>query len=173
MKPSVFITIIATIASTINVSAKVLFVDLNSTNATPPYTNWVTAATNIQDAVDVAQPGDTVLVTNGVYAAGSRGVLGLLTINRLVIDKAITVQSFNGPQETLIDGARTFRCAYLGTNAILSGFTLKNGYTAADEGGGVWSKSSGVATNCVFTGNLADGSVNGGGRGIAHSTTAH
>src|ERR1044071_4549846 len=52
----------------INGSASVLYVDVNGTNPTPPYTNWAIAATNIQDAVDLANAGDTVLVTNGVYA---------------------------------------------------------------------------------------------------------
>src|SRR2546428_13538773 len=32
--------------------AGVHYVDVNSTNATPPYTNWSTAAYTIQDAVD-------------------------------------------------------------------------------------------------------------------------
>jgi hypothetical protein len=38
----------------LHISAAVLHVDLNSTNPTPPCTNWLTAAANIQDAVDTA-----------------------------------------------------------------------------------------------------------------------
>ncbi len=57
-------------------AATVHYVDLNSTNASPPYTNWDTAARDIQSAVDVAETGDTVLVTNGIYVTGGRAVDG-------------------------------------------------------------------------------------------------
>ena len=32
-----------------------------------PFTSWINAATNIQDAVDVASDGDLVLVNDGTY----------------------------------------------------------------------------------------------------------
>jgi hypothetical protein len=51
-------------------TAATLYADVNSTNALPPYTNWATAATCIQDAIDAAVDGDQVLVADGAYATG-------------------------------------------------------------------------------------------------------
>lgn len=118
------------------------YVDANSANPTPPYGDWATAARTIQDAVDLAASGDCLIVTNGVYGAGGRAASGLLT-NRVVLDKAVTVRSVNGPAWTFIqgfqvpdqisqntNGARSVRCAYVTNGAVLAGFTLTNG--------GVW-----------------------------------
>ena len=132
-----------------------------SSTPTPPYGDWDTAACSIQEAVDAAVEGDTVLVGNGIYATGGRAVTGTMT-NRVAIDKAIRVEGVSGPAETLLVGDADIRCVYLGTNAVLSGFTLTNGHTRGfDRGGGVWCESGGVVTNCVLTGNSA--AVSGGG----------
>src|SRR6266571_8354183 len=84
--------------------AEVRYVDVNSTNATPPYTNWATAATNIQDAVDAAVAGDEIVVTNGTYATGTRLAGTDNTPNRVAVDKPLKLRSVNGPQFTAIYG---------------------------------------------------------------------
>ena len=137
----------------------VLYVDLNCTDPTPPYTNWTSAATNIQDAIDAAIPGDQILVTNGVYQEGGDIVSG--TMNRVAVNRAITVQSVNGPAVTAIDGGGVMRCVYLTNGTALFGFTLTNGNVSGD-GGGIWCESSSaVVSNCVLSGNSAGN--NGGG----------
>src|SRR6185312_14028648 len=88
----------------ISASAANLYVDLNSPNPSPPYSDWSTAATNIQDAIDASADGDQSWVTNGVYQSGGRVMAGTFT-NRVALNKAITVQSVNGPFVTVISGA--------------------------------------------------------------------
>jgi hypothetical protein len=154
-----------------NASAATHYVDLNSPSPTPPYTNWLTAATNIQDAIDAAVAGDAVLVTNGVYATGGRVLYGAMT-NRVVITNGINLLSLNGPQVTTISGGPQMRCIYLGSNAVVSGFTLTNGQTRTSSGdnihersgGGVWCESgSSTLSNCVLVANVAGSGGGGGG----------
>ena len=152
-----------------NVPASVLFVDVNSTNPLPPYTGWGTASTDIQSAIDVSTDGDLILVTTVFYSMGGRVVYGSLT-NRVVTNKAVTVQSVNGPELTIIQGTQPLgnnavRCVYMTNNAILAGFTLTNGgtidSTALDpthdcNGGGAWCESTNsILLNCVLAVNTA------------------
>lgn len=158
--------------------AAVLYVDINGSNPTPPYSSWSTASTDIQSAIDAANDGDQILVTNGVYQTGGRVVYGALT-NRVVINKAVTVQSVNGPSLTIIQGNPVMgdsavRCVYITNNATLSGFTLTNGATRNpnlegndEEGGGVWCDgTNAIITNCVIVGNVANFSGGGASGGV-------
>jgi hypothetical protein len=149
-------------------SAATRYVWQGSPGPAPPYTSWASAAHVIQEAVDAAQTGDTVLVAGGVYATGGRAVGTNLLVNRVAIDRAITVQSLMGPEVTSIlgngpTGSNAVRCVYLTNGAVLAGFTLTNGATqtsgdtyTSESGGGAWCESlSAVVSNCVLTGNLA------------------
>ena len=177
MKADFFRCVLVLTAAFSTASATTRYVDLNCPTPTPPYTNWSTAATTIQDAVDAVNGVDLILVTNGVYASGGRSVNGMS--NRVAVTRSgITVQSVNGPEQAIIQGWQVpgttngpgaIRCVYLAGNAVLSGFTLTNGATLASgtvssvrSGGGVWATSSAVVvTNCVIMGNSASG-VGGG-----------
>ena len=174
--------ITATVTVQVAVQA-IHYVNLNNAMPIAPYLSWATAATNIQDALDAAdQIGALVLVSNGTYATGVRVVYGALS-NRVAITKPVTVRSVNGPAKTIIQGAgpmgeSAVRCVYVGTNAVLVGFTLTNGATRSNSnldcegcGGGVWCESSGVLSNCVLTGNLASYSGGGASGGTLNNCT--
>lgn len=163
-----------------NAPATVRYVDLNSTSPAAPYTDWSSAATNIQDAIDSADTDDQILVTNGVYNSGARVVPegSYSTSNRVAVTKKLTVQSVNGPAVTIIEGyqvpgtiygTNAVRCVYLTNDASLIGFTLTNGatskptqgfYKASAAGGGVYSPlvplgPGGVVSNCMVINNTA------------------
>ena len=147
------------------------YVNLAGTNPVPPYTNWSTAATNIQDAISVAQAGEIVAAEDGNYNTGGAVVYGEED-NRVAVTNPITVLGVSGPQGATLSGGTQTRCAYVGSNALLSGFTLTGGQTGGSgniinelSGGGVWCEASGVVSNCVLTGNAALNAYGGGDYG--------
>lgn len=91
----------------------------------------------IQDAINIANTGDIVLVAPGTYSE-----------NINFLGKAITVKSSNGTKVTIIDGGRvapvaTFAAAET-SKSVLQGFTLQNGSATSTQidGGGVYISSA-------------------------------
>ena len=162
---------------TVQVQEPLHYVALNNPSPVSPYTSWVTAATNIQDAVDAAFVGGTIFVSNGVYQTGGR--LGSsLCSNRVSVTRQLTLISVNGPVSTVIIGAQpsgsnAVRCVSLVRHCVLAGFTLTGGGTRTDgdgdldrSGAGLWCDSTSVlVSNCVITGNGGGGGVGGVLRG--------
>jgi hypothetical protein len=107
-----------------------------------PYTNWVTAAANIQAAVDAATGGETVMVANGTF---------VLT-NEVTVGTNLDMRSVNGAAATVVDGGLTTRCFRLLPDArcLLRGFTVTNGFAPGDVGGGVWMGTNNMIQDCGF-----------------------
>ena len=88
MKYSNSLTGLTLLLAVSKLSAATLYVSPGSTNPTPPYATWATAATNIWKAVGAAVAHDVVVVTNGVYPGG------------VAVTIPLTLRSVNGPQFT-------------------------------------------------------------------------
>lgn len=159
----------AAIRTLASVGAATFYVATNG-NDSAVGTSWETAKQTIQAAVDMAVAGDTVLVSNGVYATGARVTPSGVTSNRVVITKSITIQSVNGAGATTIlgedhgDDPSSMRCVYM-SKGTLDGFTLTGGYAPdgpnqdSGSGGGAYA-SGGTLNNCIVTSN---GATYGGG----------
>jgi hypothetical protein len=130
---------------------------------------WEAAFKKIQEAIDAASDGETVIVRQGEYAE-----------NVHLEGKNIMLRSTDPSDSTvvagtIIDGSRNGPVVtFAGTEdetCVLSGFTIQNG--RASEGAGILGRSSygdrthAAIENNVITGNSASGVLLGVGGGIA------
>jgi len=165
------VAVISTICP-LGVEAAMLHVWTNSPAPAVPYNAWSNAAHTIQDAVDVATAGDTVLVTNGVYNTGGTAALGYGLTNRVCVAISVTIRSVNGPEVTIIEGRRdpagpyfmprlgpsAIRGVYMANGATLIGFSITNGCTDFSDAG-EHDESGGGVFMCPDTGCMVSNSV--------------
>ncbi|MHC4501410.1 MAG: right-handed parallel beta-helix repeat-containing protein, partial [Planctomycetota bacterium] len=116
----------------------------------------------IQEAIDAATDGNTICVLDGTYTG-----TGNYDVN--FVGKAITVFSWNGPEDCVVDcngNARGFNFnSAEDDNSVLDGFTIMNGN--ATKGAGIYCNgSSPIIRNCVIKDNDCWGSPQLYGGGI-------
>ena len=181
MKLSWFAVAIAAVVSCVNVHAQVTWhVDNNSAdNATAGYappagTRASQIKTVIQDAVDAAANGDTVLVYPGTYTSTNSEVVNLL--GKAITLQASVVYDVNVPAtHATIDGQDARRCIVATLNetnqTVVRGFRIWRGRASA--GGGMYVvNGSPRIEDCWFSSNVATGGVaSGGGLRFLNSTS--
>src|ERR1700739_666459 len=97
MKNPIYLILGSLLLTGMNLSAATLYVSTNSPNPQPPYASWSTAATNIQAAVSLAEAGDSIVVTDGVY-------YNAVYYGSVTVSNAVTLESVNGANSTVING---------------------------------------------------------------------
>ena len=119
----------------------------------------------IQHAIDSADNGDTVVVNEGIYT-GDPNNRNLHFDGKTITLRNTTPSNPDVVANTVIDPNRAGRGFYFfnsgeDSNCIISGLTIRNGYTGGKGGGVYCYNSSPTIRNCVISGNYAG--THGGG----------
>lgn len=129
---------------------------LAATNALAATIRVPADQTSVQEAINTAADGDVVLVSPGTYAE-----------NINFFGKAITVESEQGAEVTILDGGAITRVVTFanseGRESVIRGFTITNGRGTLGGGIGAYSTSPTIIEN-IITGNAA---CNGAGIGLS------
>ena len=115
-----------------------------------PYDTWRNAATNVQDAVDAACGGVTIVVSNGAYAISAP----------ITIAKGVTLRGLTGnPEDVVFANDNAERLLYLHhADAVAAGFVLEGGSRKVWGQGAYIDAAGGTVSNCVVRGCTASGS---------------
>ncbi len=150
--------------------------------------SWEQAFATLGQAASTARtPGDTILVSNGVYLLDATVALTI----------PVTLRGVFGREATVVDGGEAVRGFLLANGAVMDGVTVRNGLAdvqagfagravgggalldsgqalncafldnRAQDGAGVYFFGQSLVSNCVFQGNI---STNGYGGGLANAS---
>jgi hypothetical protein len=123
---------------------------------------YTTPSLGLQNAVDAASSGDTIIAGPGTYR------------ENVVIDKSLDL-SGAGSGNTIVDGGRgsggpsgrVFEISPSGATVTLSGMKIQNGFALWDWGGGIYNSGSLTINDAIISGNIGQA----GGGGIFNSGT--
>ena len=137
------------------------YVDVSNAAPVAPYTNWATASTNIQMAIVWSDSGDEILVAPGTYLLAGAPV-------ELPIDKTLTLRSAIRRAAVVDAQGLSQGLVILGTNSVVEGFTVRNGFLGIGYGAGIALGRAAVVRDCLVTDNH---SSSGGGIMIGGGAT--
>ena len=124
---------------------------VNVSNAAPaaPHTNWATASTNLQQAIDWADSGDEILVAPGIYRLSGSAVW-------IPTTKALTLRSVRSREAVIDAQGLSLALQVQGGGSVVEGFTVRNG-SNDNYGGGIYLMTNATLRDCLVTRNQGDG----------------